>query len=86
MDAIATYEHQLQAQSQDRLEVARWCAIASLGINAIALVTTTTIAVALPQAKPLPERLLTGGITGICLGAVASVAFIQYSFYQIRKT
>jgi hypothetical protein len=49
-------------------------------------VTTTTIAVAIQPAKPLHERLLGGGITGICLGLVASVAFIQYSFYQLKKT
>jgi hypothetical protein len=56
-----------------------------VGIKAIATVTTTTIAVAFQPAKPLHERLLFGGITGICLGAIASVAFIQYSFNQLKK-
>jgi hypothetical protein len=57
-----------------------------VGIHTLTTVTTTTIAVAIQPAKPLHERLLGGGITGICLGLVASVAFIQYSFYQLKKT
>ncbi|HEY9837358.1 MAG TPA: hypothetical protein V6D27_10720 [Vampirovibrionales bacterium] len=83
-NAIATYQHQLEIQSQERLEVARWCAVASVGIQTLSVTTTTTIAVALPQAKALHERLLTGGIIGIILGAIASVSFIHYAFKKIR--
>lgn len=85
---IENYIHQSieqsEAQTQTKLQVSGWCAIASIGINSLSVVTTTTIAVAIKPTQ-LPNQLIQGGILGLCLGAIASISFIKYSITQMRK-